>query len=134
METSTLKFTRVRMLFRKSIFPESHPALNGEFEIARRAKQMEVIRHKQIVADQPGRCGVLPYAMQRASDGGLRQPTFALVSANSKKNPIWAAGRNVDTFSWRATAWIAKGNVCHVQIHNGGFVNAKDFSSRAMRA
>ena len=56
------------------VFPETHPAFDGEFQITRRAEQMQMIRHQEIVAHQPRRRRVLPDVVQGALHGSLRQP------------------------------------------------------------
>jgi len=68
MKAAVLKSSGVRMRFGEAVLPEPNPTFDGEFQIARRAKQMQMIRHQQVIAHQPGRGRVLPDAMKRALD------------------------------------------------------------------
>lgn len=45
MKSAGLKCSCVRMSFRKAILPETHPAFDGEFQVAWRAEQMQMIGH-----------------------------------------------------------------------------------------
>jgi hypothetical protein len=134
MKPSTLESPRIRLLLRKAVFPKCQPALDGEFQIAGSAKQVQMIRHQKIITHQPRRCGILPDRVQRIFHRSLRQPTFAFLGANGKENPVWASQRDVNSFRRSATAGLAEGNFCHTSIRSEGVVNAKDFSPRAMRA
>jgi hypothetical protein len=88
MMKPTLKRSDIRMFFGKLILPEGDPLLDGELQIARRTKPMEMIGHEQIIAHHPRSCLVLPDFVKRALDGRLRQPWLAFLCANGKKNPI----------------------------------------------
>ena len=56
MPAARLKLpTGVPMLPAKLTFPVGDPGLDGELQVARRAEAMQVIRHQEIIADQPRR-------------------------------------------------------------------------------
>jgi hypothetical protein len=96
-------------LLGEAIFPEAHPAFDGELQITRRAEEMQMIGHKEIIADEPRGGGVFPNLVQRALNRSLRQPAPALLRANGQENPIRSAERNVNALRRRATARIAEG-------------------------
>ena len=98
MKSTRLKCPGVGMHLRESVFPETDPAFDGEFQIVRSAEQMQMIGHQEIIADKPGPCSVLPDFVEHALNRSLRQPTFTLLGAYSEENPIRPAGRNVNPF------------------------------------
>lgn len=63
MKSSGLKSPNVRVASGKAILPKADPAFDGKFQIARRTKQMQVIRHQQIIAHEPCGGSVLPDVM-----------------------------------------------------------------------
>ena len=82
MKAAGLKSSGVRMRFGEAVHRETRPALNGEFQIARRAEQMQMIRHQQAIAHQPGGGRVPPEVMERALNGCLGGPAFAFLGAD----------------------------------------------------
>ncbi len=113
MKTTGLKFPRIGQHFRQPVFPETHPAFDGEFQIARGAKQMQMIRHQQIIAHEPSRGRVLPDVRQSPLNRSLRQPAFTFLGANGEENPVRPVERSVNTFGWRATAGLAERRFAH---------------------
>jgi hypothetical protein len=91
--------------FGELILPKSNPAFNGEFKITRRTDQMQVIRHQQIIAYQPSRGSVFPDVVERALNGWLSKPAFALFRANGKENPIQSPDGNVYAFGRHTALW-----------------------------
>ncbi len=134
MKSPRLKCTRYPTLLRKAILPKSHPAFDREFEIARRAKQMDMVWHQKIVTHQPSRRRVFPYTVQRPLHRSLSQPTIPFVRAHRQENPVWPARRNMNPFGRRATSRISWNVFFHRQIPNERFDKTKAFSSRAERA
>ena len=91
MKPAGLKGSGSGMGFGKPVLPEAQPAFDGELQITRSAKQVEMVWHEQIIADQPS-CGyVFPDLVQSAVDGSLRQPSFTAGGADGEKNPVRAA-------------------------------------------
>jgi hypothetical protein len=113
MKSASLKCSGVWMGFGEPTFPETNPALDGEFQIVWRAKQMQMIGHHKIIADKPCRGGVLPDFMQCALNRGLRQPSPSFLGADGEKYPVRSTERNVDTFGRRAASGVAKGSLGH---------------------
>ena len=96
VKAAGLKPATLQMRLGKKVFPKCHPPFNSELQFARRAEQMQMIRHKDIIAHQPG-CGLIfPNLMQRPLHTRLRQPRRPLFSADGKENPIRAAQHNMD--------------------------------------
>jgi hypothetical protein len=85
MKPAGLKRSRVQVRFGEPVFPETYPAFNGEFQVARRTEQMQVIGHQQIIAHLPCRGRVLPDVVQRALRRGLRQPALAFLRADGEE-------------------------------------------------
>jgi len=113
MKSASLKNSRAWMRFSKTVFPETDPTLNREFQIARRAEQMQMIGHQKIITDEPCCCGVLPDVVQSALNRSLCQPLPALLSADREENPIRSAERNVNTFLRRAASRAAEEGFAH---------------------
>ena len=93
------KFPCRDAILAKRSFQKPDPTLDGEFQIARCAKQMQMIGHEQVIADEP--CGrrVFPDVVQSALHGCLCQPALTFLRANSEKNPVWSADGNVNPFA-----------------------------------
>ncbi len=113
MKYARLKRPCVQMCFGKAVFPETNPSFDREFQITRRAEEMQVIRHQQVITHDPCGSGVSPDVVQRALNGGLRQPAFTLLGSwrSSTNGPV-----NRKDFRWgRAAALpyqIAVGRRC----------------------
>src|ERR1035437_6836367 len=143
MKAARLKRAGVRMHFGKAIFPEPNPTFDGELQVVRGAEQMQVIRHQQVIAHQPGRGRVPPDVMERVLDGCLGEPTFAFFRADGEENPIGSAERNVNAFCRCAAvgraalprrrvppqrpAHQSRFRVGHEEIRNGKSVREEDF-------
>lgn len=86
------------MCFGKAVFPKAHPAFDGELLITWGAEEMEMIRHEEIITDEPG-CGFMfPDLIQSALHGWLSEPAFAVLNIDSEENPIGSLRGNVDAF------------------------------------
>ena len=137
MKAAGLKSSGVRMRFGEAVHRETRPALNGEFQIARRAEQMQMIRHQQAIAHQPGGGRVPPEVMERALNGCLGGPAFAFLRADGEENPIRSAGRKVNAFCRCAAIGRAavprrhahqnRFRVGYEAIRNGNLICDKDF-------
>ncbi len=125
MKAAGLKSSRVRMQFGEAVFPETHPTLDGEFQITRCAEQMQVIGHEQVIADEPCGCRAFPDVVQSALHGCLCQPALTFLRANSKKNPIRSAEGNVNPFGRRASSRFAEGSFSHVELFSGRWADGK---------
>ena len=134
MKTACLKSSRVRMRFGEAVLPETHPTLDGEFQIARCAEQMQVIGHEQVIADEPCGCRVFPDVVLSALHGCLCQPALTFLRANSKKNPVRSAEGNVDPFGRGHSSRFAEGGFSHVEIRSGRRSDGKGFFCPALNA
>lgn len=76
-------------------FPKSNPLFNGERQILRRAKHMEVIRHQQIISDQPGRCRQ-PSFVKLPVRRFVCQPRHTVFGRDCQQNNVVAAHFNMD--------------------------------------
>jgi hypothetical protein len=90
MKTAALECAAIKMLLRETVFPESHPAFDGEFQIARSAEEVEMIGHEEVIAHKPRGGGVFPDFVKRALNRSLRQPAFAFFSADGEEDPVRA--------------------------------------------
>lgn len=88
METCALETPNVRVRPAEAVFPKGGPSLDGEFEVVRRAEQMEVVRHQQVIRHQPGRCQIPPDCVQAALHCLICKPALPLLGANRQKDPI----------------------------------------------
>src|SRR6185503_17625674 len=88
MKPTRLKRSGIGMRFGEAVFPEAHPPFDGEFQITRRAEQMQMIWHKQVIAYEPGRGGVVPDVVQRTLHRRLCEPTPALLRADGEEHPV----------------------------------------------
>ena len=119
MKAAGLKCTRIRMAFRETVFPKSHPLFDGKFEIMRSAEEVDMVGHQQVIAYEPSGGGVFPDIMQRALDGRLREPRFAFFRADVEENPVWSAEGDVDAFRWRSATWITERGGGHSDLLTG---------------
>ncbi len=82
MKAAALKCARIGTSFCQTILPETNPTLDGEFQIIRSAKQMQVIGHQQVITDEPGGGRVFPNVMESALHRCLGEPALAPFRAN----------------------------------------------------
>ena len=66
-------------------FPKRHPFLQGKSQILRRAEKMQMVRHEQVITDQPCLCR-LPRCAEVFMHGGIRNPRFSSIRTNRQKN------------------------------------------------
>jgi hypothetical protein len=62
---------------REFAFPIGNPCFNREMQISWRAKQMQMVRHQQIIANEPSRC-LRPNLVKKLMCSFIRQPRFTL--------------------------------------------------------
>ena len=74
-------------------FPIRNPALQGDDQIPGRTKQVEMIRHQQIMAHDPSVRGK-PDLSQRVLDVLCCQPALTIFGADGDKNNRRLLGRN----------------------------------------
>src|SRR5262249_30226799 len=91
MKPAGLKRSARAVILRKPVLPKPHPLFDREFEIARRARHVEMIGHQKVIADEPCSRGVFPNAVQCALHRSLCQPAPSFLCANGEKNPIRSA-------------------------------------------
>ncbi len=113
MKPSRLKPSCVGTCFCEAIFPKAHPSFDGKFQISRRAEEMQMVWHQQVISDEPGGGGVEPDAMQRVLNETLCQPAFTIFRANGEENPIRSVKRNVNSLCGRAASRLVNGSVSH---------------------
>ncbi len=77
-------------------FPVSDPLFNREGQIPRRAKCVQMIRHQQIVANQPRGCRQ-PGLVEKVVGGRVCQPWNPVFRCNRQQNEIGAAQLNMDS-------------------------------------
>lgn len=113
MESTGLKCSCVWMRFGEAVFPKAYLSFDGEFQIVRRAEEVNVVGHEQIITHEPRRGGVLPDVVQCPLNRSLRQPAFAFLRADSEEYPIWSAERNVDALRRSAASGVAEWDFAH---------------------
>jgi hypothetical protein len=116
VKSASLKCSGVWIGFGEPTFPETNPALDGEFEIAWRAEQMQMIGHEKIIANEPCRGGVLPDFMQCVLDRGLCQPSSSFLGADGEEDPVRSTERSMDAFGRRAASRVAKWSLAHAKF------------------
>jgi hypothetical protein len=87
------------MLTSKLALPVSDPLFNGERKISWSAEQVKMVRHNQVIADQPRGC-FLPRLMQKLLDGFIGQPRFAMLRVDGEENEIGSPQLNAHTRRW----------------------------------
>ena len=127
MKSARLKCSSAWMHFGKPIFPETNPTFDSELQIVRRAEQMQVIRHQQIIADEPCSRRVLPDLVKRALNRSPRQPLTTFCSTDREKDPIRSAKRNMNAFRRRAATGFTEKNFAHGRKVIAGLIGGKDF-------
>ena len=68
-------------------FPIRNPSLDSKMQIARRTEAMQVIRHQQIITNQPRR-RLRPSLMQKLTGCFVGKPRVAFVSRDSEQDDI----------------------------------------------
>ena len=68
-------------------FPIGDPFFHRAIQISWRTKQVQVIRHQQIIAHMPG-CGLQPALMKNVAGNLICQPWFAFQRGDRQKNYI----------------------------------------------
>jgi hypothetical protein len=71
-------------------FPVGNPSFNCKMQIPWRTKQMQMIRHQQIIANQPSR-RFRPSLAKKLMCHFIRQPRFALFCVDSQQNNVGLA-------------------------------------------
>ena len=79
----------------KITFPKSYPLFNSECQIVRRAKQVEMIRHQQIITDEPGGRG-LPCLMQMFVGIFVSHPRRPVFCCHCEQDDVVPAKLNVN--------------------------------------
>ena len=114
VKATSLKSAQVRVCAREPIFPKGNPALDREPQIARRTKQVQMIRHEQVIAHQPGGGCLFPKRVQGSLDDRLRKPALPFVGADGQENPVGTTEGNVDPLSGCGSARFVWWNPVHV--------------------
>jgi hypothetical protein len=108
MENTRLKTTLLTLDPPKSVFPKASPLLNSKRQIVCRAEKVQMVRHQNVVADQP-RCGfVLPDFMQCSLHARLCQPRESLFGAYCQQNPIGPTPCYPHSPGWGTAACIER--------------------------
>ena len=115
-ESRRVEMRRIGTSFCQTILPETNPTLDGEFQIIRSAKQMQVIGHQQVITDEPGGGRVFPNVMDSVLHRCLGEPALAPFRAETvRENPIRSAEENMNAFGrcvargsslFTAKAWL----------------------------
>src|SRR5262245_31561401 len=88
-------------------FPELDPLVYAEMQITRSTKQVDVIRHDEVIADQPGGCFCAPDVRQGVLDGGVRHPRYCILGIDRYEENVRLAQENVRAERRRVAADIA---------------------------
>src|SRR5262249_40929554 len=91
----------------KAAFPELHPLVYAEMKVIRRTKEMNVIRHQQVISDQPGGRFCAPDVCQRVLDRGVGHPGHGILGVDGYEEYIWLAQENMRTSRRCLTANVA---------------------------
>jgi len=102
-------------------FPVSDPLFNREGQIPRRAKCVQMIRHQQIIADQPRGCRQ-PGLVEKVVGGRVCQPGNPVFRCDRQQNKIGAAQLNMDS-SCRISS--ANFDILLFGIHKGKLFRAR---------
>ncbi len=111
----------VSRLLGEQPFPVSHPAVERDVQIVRGSKQMQVIRHQQIVADQPRLC-FPPNLQQKLMHVRLRNPGSPMLRVHSDEHNGWLPKVNMDAGGRLMTArFIAR------RIHTANLMGGRAY-------
>ena len=85
------------MRFAESAFPKRNPPFYGERQIARRSEQMQMVRHQNIVSNQPGG-GLTPCSRKHPMRLFASQPVGAILRADRHQDKCRLIEINVNAF------------------------------------
>ena len=88
---------RPPMLQTELAFPVGNPRLNSESQLARRAKRVEMIRHKQVIAHEPC-CRPRPDFTQKSVRHFVGEPRSAFLRGDSEENNVRLSQMNMDAW------------------------------------
>jgi len=83
----------------KFTLPKCDPWLDGDVNVRRGAKEMDVIRHDDVSADHPS-ISFAPRFQQRIMNAGVRQLRFALSRADCDENDRCSIEENEYSLRW----------------------------------
>src|SRR4051812_14813034 len=90
MKGFALPFPRlVHMTATEQAFPEFHPLVYPEMQIARCAKEVHVIGHNEIVTDQPGHCFFTPDFGKRILYVEVGHPGYGIFGVDGNEENVW---------------------------------------------
>ena len=87
---------KVLLPFSEFPFPITNPSFNVEMQIPRCTEAMQMVRHQEIIADQPGR-RFLPNLMNQFMHCRIGQPWFPILGVDVEENKVTATDVDVDT-------------------------------------
>ena len=90
----------IKMRAAKLPLPERKPSFNSEPQFSRGAKEMKMIRHQQVIADEP-RIRFAPDFFKRSLHGFLSQPGHAIFCAHGQEKNSWFVERDFHTLGGR---------------------------------
>src|SRR5262249_7783659 len=88
-------------------FPKLDPLVYAEMQITRSTKEVNVIRHEEVIADQPGGCFCAPDLRQGVLDGDVRHPRHCILGIDRYEENVRLAQENVRASRRRLAADIA---------------------------
>jgi hypothetical protein len=80
-------------------FPVSNPCLDGKTQIARSTKSMKMVRHQQVIADEPSFC-FRPGFMEKPVRCCVGQPRDAFLGRNGEEDNVGLAKIDMDAGCW----------------------------------
>lgn len=85
----------VRVTAAELALPKLNPLINAKMQITRRAKEMQMIRHEQIIASEP-RARILPPELcKRVLHDGTGHPWHSVFGVDRDKENIYLSGKDV---------------------------------------
>ena len=98
-------------------FPKLDPLVYVEMQIVRRAKEMQVIRHEQVIADEPGRRFLGPDFGEGIVDGGIGHPLNSVLGVDRDEENVRLAKEDMSACRRGMTSdvWITTFSFAHAQ-------------------
>ena len=97
----------VQMLPAELAFPKLHPSIYVEMQIVRRAEEMKMIRHEEVIAHPPRCCFLAPDFGERLLDGRVGHPRDGVLCVDGDEENVGLAGENVRASGGRLASSIA---------------------------
>ena len=100
---------RVRMQLAELAFPKRHPSFDGKMQITRCGEQMQMVRHQNIIPDQP-RIRPTPDIREQTMRLITREPRHAIFCASGDEDNRWLIEINMNALHRFVACLVGRGS------------------------